>query len=707
MPSLSLVGRRVTLGLLLLAVAPCGAFAEEGADPLPLSKVVLFNSGVGFFQHDAEITGDQKVELKFNVDDINDLLKSMVLQDLGGGRISTVTYNSKDPITKTLRTFSIDLTSNPTLFDLLSQVRGEQVEVETPNKVIGTILGLERRSVTNDKGITTQVEYINLLTSDGIRSFPLSSLSRIKLLNDKLDGELRAALVVLAMGNSTDKKSVTLQFLGQGKRSVRVGYIQESPIWKTSYRLVLKDDEPAFLQGWAIVENTTEQDWKDVKLTLFSGRPISFAMNLYDPLYVPRPVVEPELFASLRPQTYGQDLDRANREFEQRGAAVDALAKSSNARKAMAAAPPAPARAMEAQQAAGNRLREEAAKRDAQGGGGFFGANGLPAGVASVADAGEVGELFQYTIDAPVTLPRQQSALLPIVNGSVKGEKVSIYNPAVHAKHPLNGLKLVNSTELHLMQGPITVFDGGAYAGDARIEDLPPGTERLISYAMDLDTEVALETKGAPEQLVSVKIVKGLLHTTRKLERTQTYTVKNSGPRDKKVLIEQALDSNWKLLAPAKFDEKTRDRYRFAVAAHPGKPEKLAVTEEQTVYQQVSLNNLNDSLIQFYISAKEVSDGVKQAMAKIIERKLLLAQTTRTIAELDNQVKIIDQEQARIRQNMQQLDRNSDLYTRYVKKFGEQEDQVERLRQEVKTAKEKLAAEQKSLDDYLLNLNVQ
>ena len=144
-----------------------------------------------------------------------------------------------------------------------------------------------------------ETEYLNLLTGDGLRSVPLASVGRIKLTNEKLDGELRQALAVLALGHATDKKTVTLNFTGQGKRPVQVGYIQQAPIWKTSYRLVLADKDAPFLQGWAIVENTTEDDWKDVRLTLVSGRPISFVMNLYQPLYVPRPVVEPELFASL------------------------------------------------------------------------------------------------------------------------------------------------------------------------------------------------------------------------------------------------------------------------------------------------------------------------------------------------------------------------------------------------------------------------
>jgi len=524
---------------------------------------------------------------------------------------------------------------------------------------------------------------------------PLATVGRIKLTNEKLDGELRQALAVLALGHATDKKTVTLNFTGQGKRPVQVGYVQQAPIWKTSYRLVLGDKDAPFLQGWAIVENTTEDDWKDVRLTLVSGRPISFVMNLYQPLYVQRPVVEPELFASLRPQTYGQDMGRANLEFANKSMAGANLAQANLAAKA-AAEPLAPAPAPASASARSRFLREAT----------DYSAATLQQGVQSAAQAANVGELFQYAIDAPVTIARQQSAMLPIVNGSVQGEKVSIYNQAVQAKHPLNGLKLVNSTGLHLMQGPITVFDDGAYAGDARIEDLQPGTERLISYAMDLDTEVAPEGANKPEQLVSLKLVKGTAISSRKYERSQQYTVKNSGKKTKKVLIEYPLEANWKLVAPDKPTEKTRDLYRFAVMAEPGKPAKLRVSEEQVAEQHIAITGLDDGTIQYYLSAKVVSDGVKKALAEVVKRKTDIQTLATSAQQLEAQIATIGQEQARIRENMQRLDKNTDLYNRYVKKFTEQEDQIEKFRGEIRELQTKITAQQKSLDEYLLGLDV-
>lgn len=293
--------------------------AAEKESKLPLAKVVLFNSGVSFFEHRGEVDGNAHVELKFNIEDVNDLLKSMVLQDSGGGKISTVNYASKDPVTKALQSFAIDLTANPTLGDLLEQIRGEKIQVEAPTPITGTILGVEKRKVPAGKEQVVEQSYLNLVTDEGLTSVALDSIGRIKLLDEKLNSELQQALAILATAHATDKKSVTLNFLGNGRRPVRVGYIQESPVWKTSYRLVLDEKEKPFLQGWAIVENTTEQDWDDVNLTLISGRPISFLMDLYQPLYVQRPVVQPELFGSIVPPTYDQDLAAREGEFRRAG----------------------------------------------------------------------------------------------------------------------------------------------------------------------------------------------------------------------------------------------------------------------------------------------------------------------------------------------------------------------------------------------------
>jgi len=700
-------------GPAVLGAAP----GKPGSANLPLKRIVLFSSGVGFFEHRGELVDDAQVELRFRTENINDLLKSMVVMD-EGGKVSVVTYASKDPISRTLKSFAVDLTPNPTLGELLNQLRGEKVRLEAPNEIVGTILGVEVREVQVGKDQVQKVEFLNLVTEGGIRSVALEKISAIKLVNEKIDSELNKALAVLASARDVDKKTVVIRFTGEGKRQGRIGYILETPVWKTSYRLVLEEGKPALLQGWAIVENTTEEDWNEVSLALVSGRPISFQMDLYQPLYLPRPWEKLELYASLRPRVYEQDLSQREKEFLARAEAMGGKVSPD----VMAAEEVAAADSFK-----GGELQRRAFGRQ-----GFAAAPGLapptpgipgvlmeqakvpkgdrgftfPRDVPSAATAAQLGEAFEYEIQAPVNLPRQQSAMLPIVNAEIQAEKVSIYNPSVHAKHPLLGLRMTNTSKSYLMQGPITVFDEGAYAGDAKIQDVPPKSQRLLSYALDLKVEVAPESKDKPEEVVSVQLIKGVAYISRKYARSQLYTVKNSAEKVRKLLIEYPYDPQWTLVNPKEPAEKTRDMYRFLVEAKPGEPTTLTVEEERIERQQVAITNLDDGLIAIFLETKVVSDQVKTALKQVVALKAEWQALLRKRQQLEEQIRVIEQEQNRIRQNMAQLDRTSDLYKRYVQKFAEQEDQNDKLRSEIQAVTEQINAAKKKLDDYLMSLEV-
>ena len=662
---------------------------------LPLTKIVLYASGVGYFQRDGHIDGHDHVALRFKVDTINDLLKSLIAQDFDGGQVTTVTYDSRDPITRTLKSFAIDLTDNAGLGNLLWQMRGERVEVATPNLVQGVILGVETKKERVGDQDVIEVEYLNLLTDSGLRSIPLPQVQHLQLSNAQLNAELRQALAVLAASHDTQKKTVTLAFAGEGSRRVRVGYIMETPVWKTSYRLVLSDTEPPFLQGWALVENTTDEDWQDVRLSLISGRPISFTMDMYEPLYAQRPVVVPEVYAALRPQVYGQAMEApgealkearlqeegriAKQRVEASGSGTEAQALPGTRMRAMAAAPPPPPAAAPL---------------------------ALEQGVTAAAQATELGEFFEYAISAPVSLARQKSAMLPIVNATVEGAKVSIYNQRVHAKHPLHGVRLRNATALHLLQGPVTVFDGGVYAGDARLEDLPPGQERLISYAMDLKTEVEPVSEPEQHELVTVSVRQGTLLATHKASAERVYNIRNRDQKPHLVLIEHPFRADWQLVAPSTATERTRDVYRFAVTVAPGEGTRLRVREERPLQQSVALTDSGPDVLAYYLRATQVSDKVKEALQRVSTLRDRLDQTVQQGRRLEQQINDISQEQARIRENMGKLAQNSELYNRYVRKLDQQETEIDKIRKDSEALKKTEAQQRSELNDYLMGLDI-
>lgn len=646
---------------------------------LPVTQAVLFTSGVGYFERSGAVDGNVTIDLAFPASDINDLLKSLVVQDLGGGQVSAVGYDSFDPVDKTLKSFALDLTRNPSVYELLQQARGEKVEVDWQGQSFsGTIVGVERQRQPAGKDHVVEVEIVTLLTEQGLRSLPLGQVQRLRFLNAHLESELRRALEVLAFSHDTHKRTVRLQFTGEGKRPVRIGYVIENPIWKTSYRLVLAQEANPFLQGWAIVDNATEDDWNGVQVTLVSGRPISFLMDLYTPLYVPRPVVELELFSHLRPPMYGgalgmkADMKEAKRMQEAKKMAGFAP------KAAEGFAPAPPAQALD-----------------------------LAKGVVTAAAAREMGDFFQYAIKAPLNLPRQKSALLPIVNEKVDAARFSIYNASVQAKHPLLGMKLKNNTALHLMQGPITVFDGSSYAGDARIPDLQPNEERLLSYAVDLGMEVEPTAKSLPDQLLTVKIVKGILYATSKYRQTKTYVAKNRTQHDRQLLIEHPVRADWTLTAPEKFAERSRDVYRFLVPIPAGKSVSQEVVEEQSRTIYVALTTIDDQTIKLYLSSNVLSKQVREALEQAIALKSKLADVSRDIAKVEKQIRVIVEDQVRIRANMERVPANSAPYQRYLKKLDEQETQIETLQEQVRTLRLREDEQRKSYEAFLLGLNLE
>lgn len=692
--------------LLLAAAGIALLSASARAEELKSTRIALFNSGVGFFEAASTVEGDASAELTFRVDQINDILKSLILRDLDGGTIAAVQYPSRDPIEKSLKSFGVDISGKPTLASLLDQLRGVRVEVQAATPVVGQIFGVEKRKTFTDQKTVIERDVLTIMTDTGLRSFELSEVAGVKIQDAKVEGELSKALATLALAHDADKKAVTLNFAGKGKRRVLVSYILETPIWKTSYRLGLTKDKKPFLQGWALVDNATEQDWENVKLSLVSGRPISFVMDLYQPLYIGRPMEQLALYGSIRPPEYAASDDgKVAREESAKTASLLALGYAGS---------PSPNQPAEMGGKGGGRYLRGGSvnNEDAPAEADLVGALGNilrpgQTGVTSVASAQSAGELFEYAIKSPVTLKRQQSAMLPIVTEEIDGHKLSVYNPATHPTHPLNAFKLKNTSKLFLMQGPVTVFDGGVYAGDAKLPDLRAGEERLVGYALDLSTDVDVNRSPVPEEITQVRIVKGTLIVSRKYEDKRTYSVRNKGVTAKTVIIEQDAGDDWKLVEPKEPDEKASTMLRFKLDVPSGKTESLTVRLVNARDEQIVLSNLGGEQIEIYQRMKIIGDDIKQALANVVRFRAALDETRRRIEMLNNDINGISAEQSRIRENMKVLSQTSDVYRRYEKKFGEQETQVEKLRGEIAVQRDLEQKQLRELEQFLMSLDVQ
>jgi hypothetical protein len=682
---------------------------------LPISRVILFSSGVAHFARSAEVEGDARVDLTFPEQDINDLIKSMVLQDFSEkGRVSAVTYDSRDPIDRTLRSFAINLNNNPTFSNILNQARGEKIEVVmqqnavgAPGTVSGTIMGVEHQKVaTKDGG--QDVEVLNLWCQEGVRNIKLSDTQRIRFMNPILENEMRRALETLALSHDSQKKAVSLNFSGEGKRKVQVGYVIENPIWKTSYRLVLDKQDKPFLQGWAVVENPTDEDWNSVEMALISGRPISFKMDLYNPLYINRPTVEPELFASLRPPTYSGALAK----FDQPAppVALGGPGGGFGGGGFPGAAPAAPMAEMKAARGLAMDKAKDAVERRRYAeavANSMDGKMNAGRAIESVAHAAQLGDYFQYVIDQPVSLGRQKSALLPIINKDIDGQRVSIYNPNVQAKHPLLGLKFKNTSGMHLSQGPITVFEGSTYAGDTRVLDLQPGEERLVSYAIDQGTEVSVKNGNFASRITKVKATKGIIYTETLIREEKVYDISNRSVTDRLVLLEHPnrKGQGFGFVGDNKPVEEAADVFRFQVSVGSKKDTSYTVREERTQGASVTLTNNADDQIRFFINLNEASPALKGKLQQALKVKEVWDNTRRDIGTLQVRINTITRDQDRLRQNLREFPKDSDIYKEYLAKFTKQEKEMTELDAKLADLQKKDHIDRVSYETFLSNIS--
>ena len=700
--------RPVTLTTALAAVSASALFHASGTsvsaaeisraadDVLPIRQIVLYRSGVGFFERRGEVAGDTTVSLRFNTEDVNDILKSLLVQDLGGGSIGTVSYTARAPLERRLAGLEIDVLRIGSSADLLRQLRGAEIEVVTMGtNLAGTILAVEdRMSVVETEGAVGHFKepHVTLVTDQGVRTMAISALSSFRLADDRLNDELNRALGAIASSRSENTKVIDLGFSGpEGSgREVRASYVHATPVWKTSYRMVIPEDgsEP-YLQGWAIVENTSDADWEGVRLSLASGQPVSFVMDLYEPLRVNRPELPVPFVAGLAMRLYDGGVSISGRRLASRP----------------------PASPME--------------RGRASGGGGGGPAAGLVVSEMEMADSfgvvgqlvekqsfqnsasgTEVGEQFFYRVDAPVTIARRTSAMLPIVSTDLSGERVSIYTPG-EGRNPMRGLRFENDSGMPLLPGPISVYDAGAYAGDAQIAHTPGGAARLLAYALDSQMEIDSEQEYSSEVMSFALSSNGLVERRMRQTATTSYDLANiDEKRERTVLIEHPrMGGDWEYLGDIEPVERT-DRYdRFEVTVAAGERVELVLRQQRVARSTTALSGADLADLLAYAARGKASEEVVEAVRKAAQLQAAVRSFEERLHELGRDVQSIESDHNRIRSNMRSIDRNTDLYRRYMTRLNEQEDELEAIRDGIAATEEELSGARRDLNAYLQSMS--
>jgi len=647
---------------------------------LPVRRVVLYKSGVGFFEHLGNVTGTADIAIQFTSGQLDDALKSLTALDLDRGTVSAISYNSVAPIDQQLAALRLPLGEDPDTTQLYRALRGTRVEVRSKNgTTVGRLLGVERRDRRRESGSTEPLDVITIVGDDGaVRSVAIESDVSVRIDERDARGDLSRYLSVIASGRAQDVRRMVISAAGTGTRRLLVSYISEVPVWKSTYRLVLPDGDTGrpLLQGWAIVDNTVGEDWTNVDLSLVAGAPQSFIQQISQPFYVRRPVVPLPTTVQRTPQTHEATLQAAPE------SKAEAITVTGNAPVAQAAGRGGGVGGGVAGGLVGGLPEAPAAARAAD----VLAARQL---VTSNASAQELGDLFEYKLAQPVTIRKNQSALVPILSGPVDAERLSLWRGAPGNGRPLRAVWLTNATPFTLDGGSLSVIDANAFAGEGLIDPLRPGEKRIVSYGTDLALTVTARLDESSGRYTRVTARDGVIIAQQEERNQWVYRVRNEDTSARTLIVEHSIRPGWTLApAPAAAETTaTAARYRVPVAAKG--EATLTISERRVNDTRYSIDQVDDRLVTTITQRGIAPDALRRALQPVLDKRAEVAGADRQVADLNGQITTIGQDQQRVRENMQVLKGSAEekaLVKRYTTQLTEQEDRLATLRKELTDA---------------------
>ncbi len=675
--------------------------AKPASEQLPIKRVILYSNGVAYIERRGWVTGNAQIDLSFKQSQVDDVLKSMVVLDLGQGKIGAVSYNSSAPISS--RMSEIPFSVNPVSGDgggissVLSQLQGAKVVVTSAKgTATGSILTVERKQVKTEKE-TLNTSVLVIASENGeISSFDLNDVRGVKLIDEGTQKDINDFANATASARRLDAKTISVTSQGTGQREMIVSYTIAAPIWKTTYRVVLDKEGKPFFQGWAIVDNVSDENWDNVQMSLVSGSPISFIQNLQKPFYRYRPVVPTPQDLQMAPQVhedgvgYGSGSGRGDGGESGTAASTNAALGNTIIQRQISDLPTT-SRNVLALSAAQNAVTvdgvsaEEFRLTTPTVGEAIISGD---SGVTAAATGNEIGDLFEYRIEQPVTVEKNRSALIPIVQTKMEGERIAIYNEATRTDRPLSGVLLKNTTDLTLESGSLTVLDSNAYAGEALMERLKPKETRLISFALDLGTHVRVRNDGNREPFRLIKAVNGVLQVHYFRSEQKTYELTNQTDRPKVMYIEFPVRDGWQLAEDApKPDYVTQRFYRFRVELGPFEEKKFNIAVRQPLMDNYQLASLSRTDLDVFVARGYINAETRAKLDKIIDIRGQIAGTETRLRAFNEEAQKISSDQRRFRENIEALSKTPEaktLIARYIAKAGEQETRLEEMEKEKK-----------------------
>lgn len=774
----------------VLALSTIAAAQTPAPDKLPIKRVVLYKNGVGYFEHLGQVQGNQNVTISFTSGQLNDVLKSLTVLDLNGGRIAAVGYGSTAPIDRQIGDLRLPVGQKTSLMEFLEAIRGARIEVKNASQSItGRLLSVERKTRIAG-GDSLEVDYLSLMTESGdVRTTELLPSFSVRLLERGLPDKVEHYLDLASASREPDLRRMSVSTEGTGERSLYLSYISEVPVWKATYRIVLNPKQPnapPLLQGWAIVDNTVGQDWENVQLSLVAGAPQSFIQNLSQPFYTRRPVVPLAQALMMQPQTFQATLipglaqiagivsdpsgavisNALVRAYDSSGALVSATNTDATGGYNLNGLPNGQVRVeisstgfrttvlsgvmvatgrtnqQNAQLsvgsisemvtvAASNRSINTESASIARGttgsganlGGGYpllnqSGATRSPAAsaapnldaarssVETAAMAQDLGDLFEYKLKEPISIARNQSAMVPIVQSPITAEKVSVWNDRV--SRPQRALWINNSTGVTLDGGSVNVLEQDTFAGEGIFDNIRPNERRLISYAVDLALNASSRNATERQNVTRVRVYKGVLTQTRETRETKTYTFRNEDINPHTVIVEHPVRAGYVLRGDAKPEETTAQWMRFRLEVGAKQTAVLTVEEARPLEASFEISNLDRDQVALFVQERSITSAVEQALRGVLAQTSAIESLESQHEARDEDVHKIYDDQQRIRENLKALTDSANekaLVQRYTKQLDDQETRLDALRRQSEELQVQIDAAKEALEKTIQSLS--
>ena len=652
--------KRSFVGAAALTLAAMGQAASA---ELPLKQVILSNSGLAQFTHAGPVSGNTSVELPVRLDQVDDILKSLTVFDRAGA-VGTVSLPGKTPLPELFRDLPFGpeaLNSSP---DLLNALVGSEIEISGPVNAKGRVFRVVREQVAlPNNGGTTARHRLTLMTPAGLTQAILEEVTELRFSDPQTRQQIERLLAGLTENRAKDRRTLSVGFLGEGARDVAISYVVAAPVWKTAYRIVLpkdggKDGAKARLQGWAVVENLTGGDWKEVELTLVSGNPVALRQPLYTALFASRPEVPVSAGTRVMPrrddvqEKAAPPAPQARFNADRIAGALAAPQRRTRSVPAMAApAPAAPATA------------------------------GPAAAPANAASAEEAATQLLYRFPAKLSLATGHTMMVPFIDREVPVTRIWLYQPDVVPNRPLAAVRLKNDGESALPAGLVTAFEKSAdgstgFVGDALLPLTPKDATRLATFAVDTRTAIRRDDRGIVQTMLG-KALNGTLTVQTRSTRTIDYEVTAPPDEDRDILVEEERVAGWTPVAATKGVEETPTRYRHTIAAPKGKTTKASFTTERLDSEQIVLTELDvDDMLVRIRGLENESPALKATVAKLTALVEEMNKTRAQRSQLDDERERIVRDQERVRDNLRSVGQASDLGRRYLTTLKTQEDRL-------------------------------